>query len=101
SEWLNLTTEFRSSDEFVLTGERNSRLLQLLTKLDTGTYLSGPSARCYLDHEAFRRAGINVEYIDYSNYSEYPQPHPPFVHEVSILDALLSLGSRAKTFIWQ
>lgn len=95
-DWLGLDAHFRSSAEFVLDGHRNARLLCLLQQLNTDVYISGPSAQSYLDEAAFASAGIRIEYMDYSTYPEYKQPHPPFCHHVSILDTLLCLGSEAR-----
>jgi hypothetical protein len=100
-EWLGLTAEFRASSEFELNGDRNVRLLQLLINLNAKTYFSGPSAKSYLNELEFQRHGIKIEFINYAEYPSYQQLHPPFVHEVSIIDTLLSLGQRAKELIWQ
>ena len=60
---------------------------------------SGPSARAYLDEALFASQGITVRYMDYSGYPEYPQLYPPFVHEVTVLDLIFNLGSRARDFL--
>lgn len=75
------------------------RLVALCLAADATTYLSGPSARDYLDEEKFRAAGIAVEFIDYRGYPEYPQPHGPFEHGVSILDLLFCTGYNAARYI--
>jgi hypothetical protein len=62
-------------------------------------YLSGPSACAYLDASAFASAGIELAFADYSGYPEYPQVHPPFVHEVSVLDLLFNAGGSAARFM--
>ena len=49
--------------------------------------------------QAFEKADIMVEFIDYLNYPEYNQLHPPFCHEVSVLDLLLCEGSNAKDYM--
>ena len=41
-------------------------------------YLSGPSARGYLDESRFNEAGIRVAWMDYAGYPEYPQLWGPF-----------------------
>ena len=58
-------------------------------------YLSGPSAREYLDEQLFRDAGIEVAYMDYAGYPEYPQLYPPFDHAVTVLDLIFNLGPDA------
>jgi hypothetical protein len=98
-DWMRLSTEFRSSEEFQLSKERNSRLLELLIAVGATTYVSGPSAKSYLDESELLRHGIDVEYMDYSHYPEYIQPFPPFEHNVSILDMLFCLGHRASGYL--
>ena len=62
-------------------------------------YLSGPSARGYIDEAAFASAGVTVHFVDYSGYPEYPQPYPPFEHAVSALDLLFCTGPRAVDYM--
>ena len=99
-ECLGIGTEFRDSREFALQGRKLSRLIELLTRLSTTTYLSGPAARAYLDPDATAAAGIDVEWMDYSGYPEYPQFHPPFAHNVTVLDLLFHTGPDAPSLIW-
>jgi hypothetical protein len=37
--------------------------------------------------------------MDYSGYPEHPQLHPPFVHEVSVVDLLLNAGTSAQRYM--
>ena len=71
-----------------------------MRKTGAGVYVSGPSARDYLDADAFSDAGVRIEFVDYSGYPEYRQPYPPFAHEVSILDLLFCVGEEAPDYIW-
>ena len=66
-----------------------------LPKAGATTYVSGPSARDYLDEDAFAAEGIAVEWFEYGPYPEYEQVHPPFEPQVSILDMLLCTGQAA------
>lgn len=96
---LAIGTRLRWSTEFDVAGDRTSRLVDLCRAAEATTYISGPSARAYLDATQFDAAGIELSYIDYEGYPHYPQVHPPFVHEVSVLDLLLSVGPRATEFM--
>ena len=58
-------------------------------------YVSGPRAKDYMEEHRFAEAGIGLEYFDYSGYPEYPQPHGPFEHHVSIVDTIACLGADA------
>ena len=96
---LGITTPLRRSSDFERSGDRSQRLLRICQQLDASVYVSGPSARGYLDEALFREAGVAVEWADYSGYPEYRQLHPPFRHEVSIVDLLLNEGRRAPAFM--
>lgn len=97
---LGIRTEFADSRAYRLSGRRQERLLQLLQEVGAQVYLSGPSARAYIEEPVFARAGIEVRYKSYAGYPEYPQSYPPFVHEVSIVDTLFHLGSASADHIW-
>ena len=99
-EFLGIGTQFRDAREFTLAGHKSERLLDLVRQLGTTTYVSGPSARDYMDLDAFTEAGIAVEFFDYSGYPEYPQLHPAFEHGVSIVDLLFQTGPDAPRYIW-
>lgn len=69
------------------------RLVQLSASIGAVTYLSGPSAKSYLDEGEFNKRGIQVAWMDYSRFAEpYPQLWGAFVPAVSIIDTLLNLG---------
>lgn len=91
---LGYETEFRRSSEMDLGGDRVERLLAVLAEVGATEYLSGPSAGSYIDEEAFTRAGIGLEYMSY-DYGPYPQLHPPFEPQVSIVDLLFMCGPEA------
>jgi hypothetical protein len=100
SEFLGIQTQFKDSREFRASGEKLDRLLDLLRKVGAELYLTGPSARAYLNDDSFMAAGIELVFKDYSGYPEYPQLFPPFEHAVSILDVLFNCGPAAPDHIW-
>jgi len=97
---LGIQTSFADSREHTLSGSKGERLLGLLEKLGAHEYVSGPAARDYIDLAAFERAGIQVQWKDYSGYPEYPQLHGPFAPNVSIVDLLMCCGERAPHYVW-
>ncbi len=97
---LGLPTAFADSRDFQLAGRKQERLLDLLRQVDAATYVSGPSARAYIEPERFAAAGIELVWKDYSGYPEHPQLHPPFRHEVSIVDLLCHVGPAAPWYVW-
>ncbi len=71
------------------------RLVELAAAVGASHYISGPSARSYLDEGAFAARGMAVEWMSYSGLPEYPQLWGGFEPAVSILDPLLTLGPGA------
>ena len=96
---LGIGTPLVWSHDFRLVQGRTERLLDLCRQVGARRYLSGPSARAYLDETAFVREGIEVVYADYAGYPEYPQLFPPFDHQVSVLDLLLNVGPEAPRYM--
>jgi WbqC-like protein family len=92
-------TKFLRSSTIPLTGNKTDRLLELLKHLGAHHYISGPSARDYLEMNKFAAVGITVEFIEY-NYPEYPQPNGAFLPAVTILDLLFNTGPDAAKYIW-
>ncbi len=99
-EFLGIKIEFIQSAHFEVTSKKQERILDLLHAVGADVYVSGPSAKAYLDSARFGRAGIDLIWKDYSGYPEYSQFHPPFEHAVSILDLLFHMGEDASYFIW-
>ncbi|MCX6641476.1 MAG: WbqC family protein [bacterium] len=96
---LGIKTQFSWSMDYPLVQGKTDRLVDLCLKRGAGIYISGPTAKEYLREELFKEAGIEVQYMDYSDYPEYDQLYPPFVHEVSILDLLFNTGMKAGKYL--
>jgi hypothetical protein len=96
---LAIDSKISTSADFAFADDPTERLVTICRQAGASRYLSGPSASAYLDEERFRREGIDVAYMSYEGYPEYPQLHPPFEHAVSILDLLLHTGSDARSFL--
>lgn len=91
-------TRFIRSSTLGAGGSETERLLQILTRLEVTHYISGPSAKAYLEEDRLNAAGISVTYMSY-DYPEYPQLYPPFDPQVSILDLLFMAGPDALGYI--
>jgi hypothetical protein len=85
-------TEFVRASSLAASGDRTGRLVEICREVGADRYLSGPAARDYLDADAFRRAGIDVEYASYDHLGPYPQLHGDYDPQVSIVDAFAMLG---------
>lgn len=92
-------TEFARSSALGASGRKTERLLDLLQRVGATHYITGPTARDYLDEKKLRSAGISVEYMSY-RYPPYAQLHGPFDPYVSVLDLLFVAGRDAPRYIW-
>jgi WbqC-like protein family len=90
---------FLRSSELAVEGQKTDRLLAVLARVGADHYLSGPSARDYIEDDKFKASGIRLEYMVY-NYPEYPQLYPPYDAFVSVLDLLFMTGPEAPQYIF-
>ncbi len=100
SKVLKIGTKFMNSSEIDLSGAKTDRLIDALRKVKADYYISGPSARGYIQPEKFEKEKIQLIYKDYTGYPEYKQGGSNFSHEVTILDLIFNEGARAPYFIW-
>lgn len=96
---LGIETRFVRSSELGASGERMDHLMAILRAVGATHYISGPSARDYIDESRFAEAGISLEYMIY-DYPEYKQLHPPYDPQVSVIDLMFMEGPRAPELIW-
>ena len=88
---LAIKTPIKLSTDYGRFAGRNERLIALCQSAGATHYLSGPSAAAYLDKDAFARAGVIVEWMQYG-YPPYRQQHGDFIPNLSILDAIFNVG---------
>ncbi len=96
---LGIATPISHSTDYEAPGKSAERVLNLCRAAGADRYLSGPAAKAYLDRSPFAAAGIEVAWMDYSGYPEYPQLYPPFDHAVTVLDLIFNTGSAAPRFM--
>ena len=92
---LGIDTKITWSMDYAATGRKSERVLDICRQAGASEYLSGPSARAYLDESLFEEAGIDVIWMEYDGYPEYDQLHPPFEHHVTALDLIFHTGTKA------
>jgi hypothetical protein len=92
-------TTFIRSSSLPTEGTKTDRLVGILRQLGATHYVSGPSAKAYLEKEKLDEIGVSMEFIAY-DYPEYPQINGPFEPQVSVLDLLFNVGPKAAGFIW-
>jgi hypothetical protein len=98
-ELLGIETKFSWSRDYPVEGKKTDRLVAICTAAHASHYLTGPAAAVYLEIDKFVAARIQVSYMDYAGYPEYPQLHGPFMHHVSILDLLFNVGLAAPNYL--
>jgi hypothetical protein len=96
---LGIRTTISRSMDYNLVGDKTDRLVHLCKQAGATAYVSGPSAKAYLDEDVFRNEGIAVAYIDYSGYPEYRQLYPPFEPSVTIIDLIFNEGPSATGYM--
>lgn len=98
-QYLGIATKLSNSWDYGLIDGKNERLIDLCIKSDASTYISGPSAKNYIDTELFLKSGIEVSWFDYSGYPEYSQLWGEFTHGVSIIDLIFNCGSESPKYM--
>jgi hypothetical protein len=97
--YLGIPTKISNSSSYQLTGEKSERLANICLQAGATEYVSGPSAKTYLEEKDFKEHGIHVTWFDYNGYPEYPQLWGAFIHHVTILDLLFNCGKQAPLFM--
>jgi hypothetical protein len=96
---MDISTPLLSSSEMEIVDGKTERLVSLCQQAEATTYVSGPAAKDYLDESLFHQAGMDVKWMNYSNYEAYPQRFGEFYHGVSVLDLLFNVGPDYKRFL--
>ena len=100
NQYFGIDTKVSLSMDYDLKVEGSTeKLAHLCRQAGADIYLSGPAAKDYLEENKFREVGIEVNWMDYSGYSEYSQIHPPFIHGVSIIDLICNQGANSLKFM--
>lgn len=97
--YLSIETTITQSSDYILSEGRTSRLADICAQAGGTEYVSGPSAKEYIDADIFADAGITLTWFDYAGYPEYPQLWGTFSHNVSILDLLFNCGRESSRFM--
>jgi hypothetical protein len=96
---VGIATPLKWSTEYPAHGTKTERLVSICIAAGATAYLSGPSAREYIENARFQEAGVELSYMDYSGYPEYAQLYPPFEHGVTILDLIFNVGDKAADYM--
>jgi hypothetical protein len=101
---LGVTTPLRRCTDVLPRGELiamdpTERLAALAGALGATRYLSGPAAKAYLDAAQFESRGIEVAWMSYEGYPDYPQLWGDFDPRLSVIDLLLNVGEEAPRYL--
>jgi hypothetical protein len=97
--FLGITTKISLSSDYNLIDGNTERLVDLCRQADAKEYISGPSAKDYIDQRVFLDSDIKITWFDYFGYPEYPQLWGDFAHNVTILDLLFNCGKDAPRYM--
>jgi WbqC-like protein family len=89
--WLGLDRHVVRSSSLGIEGAQSERLYKFCEHFGARQYLSGSSAKDYLDLDLFARNRVAVIWQDY-HHPVYPQQHGEFVPYLSVLDLVLNCG---------
>jgi len=97
--YLKIGTKISNSWDYGLIEGKSERLADLCKKAGGTEYISGPSAKNYIDDDVFKHYEIKLQWFDYAGYREYPQLWGEFTHGVTILDLLFNCGSESRSYM--
>jgi len=97
--YLGIRTIIRNSWDYELHEGKSERLAHLCRQAGGKEYVSGPSAKDYVDERVFIEMGVRLTWFDYGGYPEYPQLWGAFTHNVTILDLLFNCGTEAPRYM--
>jgi WbqC-like protein family len=95
---LDAGRRFVDVQDLGVPGSGSERVQAVVLRLGGNTYITGHGAARYLDHDAFGRQGVHVEYMHYQCLP-YPQAHGAFTPYVSALDLVARCGREGKRYI--
>lgn len=95
AKMLGHTKTFRKSSEIKATGERTTKVINLLEAVAASAYLSAAGAFNYMKDDGYRSmTDISVSFLNYTP-KEYPQQKTKtFISHLSTLDALFNIGPK-------
>jgi hypothetical protein len=97
--YLGIVTRLTNSWDYELVDGKTERLANLCHQAAATEYVSGPSARSYVDERVFHGLGIRLTWFDYDGYRDYTQLWGAFEPAVSILDLLFNVGAEAPDYL--
>jgi len=102
SSYLKINTFFLDSSK--VKGLKNNysaseRILEICMNRGANIYVSGPSAKNYLDQKLFENNNIKIKWFEYGKTKIYKQPYKDFYKNLSIVDCLMNCGKNKEKFL--
>ncbi len=97
--YLKIDTKISWSWEYNCEGNKSTRLLNIVKSANANIYVSGPTAKSYLDTEIFRKSEVKVMWFSYDKLKTYPQIGGGFLSNISIIDLLMNVGQKSYQFL--
>ena len=92
---------FQDSDNYKIRNSKNAseRLLEICIAAKADIYVSGPSAKNYLDIDLFKKHNVKIEWFKYVYSKHYFQKNREIlINNLSIIDYILRFGLDKKIF---
>jgi len=95
---LDTETVLLSELPIVFGADKTDSLVRLLKLVHGDILLEGAAGRGFIEPLQFDRAGLSIEFQDYT-CQPYQQQYEPFISHVSALDLLLNIGPEGRKLI--
>lgn len=97
SDFLSIDTLLEHSNKIPANNtDPTQRLLEICKGFNGKRYISGPSAKNYIDQKQFEEAAVKLHYANYTGYTDYKQNSETLEHGVSVIDLLMHEGQNAR-----
>jgi len=98
---INIPEFIRSSDLDNAQGKKVDFILNICNELNVEEYISGPTAKNYIDcneFQKFKQNNVDLFWFEYS-HPVYPQIGNDFLPYLSVIDLLFNTGEKARDYI--
>ncbi len=98
-DYLGIDTVISNSWDYPLIDGKTERLADMCAQAGGTEYISGLSAKTYIEENIFTAREIKLIWFDYTGYPEYKQLWGEFTHNVTILDLLFNCGKDSPLYM--
>lgn len=96
---MDIRTKISSSTDYEIGIGKTEKLIRICQQAGANEYISGPSAKGYINEDLFEANNLKLTYFSYDGYKEYDQLFPPFEHSVSIIDLIMNNGPNSYKYL--